>query len=321
MRLFCILRDCYFEPTSTSVRRPNPKDVAALLQLDSRTVKSRVKNWERRGFIRYYQLIPNYSLFGIESTSFLLKVSNIVDKAKALAKVSLVDGVTSILEFLGDTFLVWVIYDDEDQLVRRLNLLMEMTGCQNPTRFLDEPFEPVEMKLSKLDWEILKSMRNDAMKSITALARELKVTRKTVRAHVERMQEKNAFFVRAIFDVTRVKGLIFYGLAISIDPARREEVLGELDGLVTCSDNCFIRMVTRSGSVFFALWAEDLAHLEETVVRANQIPGVTNVDLRLYKRLIEYPDPIERLMDKKIQESSIGKVLLLEATSKTRSGR
>ncbi len=302
-RLFCLLRDCYFEPSSTSIRRPNPEDVAKMIQVDIRTVKSRVRNWERRKFIKYYQLVPNYSLLGVKSTSFLVSVDDMTDKSKVLEKIRLVDGVTSILDFLGDTFLVWIAYEDEGELDRRLGLISEISHSGNLTRFLDEPFEPVKVRLPGLDWQILRSMRNDAMKSITAISRDLRVTRKTIRAHLERMIEKNVFFVRAIFDVTRVKGLIFYGLAISMESSKRSKVLSELDDVVTCSDNCFIRMVTHSGSVFFALWAEDLAGVEETVLKAKRIQGVTKVDMRLYKQVIEFPHYIDGLLDKKAREA------------------
>ena len=233
-RLFCLLRDCYFEPTSTSVRRPSPKDVAKMLQVDARTVKERVRRWERKRFIKYYQLVPNYRLLGIRSTSFLLRAVDPLAKPKILDRISLVDGVTSVLDILGDSILVWVAYQDAEELDRRVALLAEITGGSSAERFLDESFGPVEMRLSALDWQILRSMRNDAMKPVTKIAKELQVTRKTVRAHLERLVEKNAFFVRTIFDVTRVKGLIFYGLAIELDPAARESALKELDDVVTC---------------------------------------------------------------------------------------
>ena len=303
-RLFCLLRDCYFEPTSTSVRRPAAKDVASMLRVDVRTVGERVRRWERRGFIKYYQLIPNYRLLGLRSTSFLLKLDDLLTKPRALEKLGLIEGVTSILDLLGDNLLVWVAYEDEEELAKRLALLTEITGARNPERFLDEPFGAVDMRLLELDWQILGSMRNHAMKPVTKIAQELKVTRKTVRAHLERLVEHNAFFVRTIFDVTKVKGLIFYGLAIALEPTAREEALRELDDVVTCSVNCLVQMVTRSGSVFFALWGEDLQGVEDTVLKAKRVRGVEKVDMWLYKRVIEYPKLIDRLLSRRTAEAA-----------------
>ena len=306
-RLFCLLRDCYFEPTSTAVRRPAPKDVAGMLQANVRTVNARVRKWERGGFIKYYQLVPNYRLLGIRSTSILLGVEDPLAKPKALERISLVDGVTSVMDFLGEHILVWVAYHDEDELARREALLAEISGSKRPERFMDEPFGPVDMRLTELDWQILRSLRHDARKPVTRVAQDLGVTRKTVSLHLERLVRSNAFFVRTIFDVTRVKGLLFYGLAISLDDSVREATLKSLDEVVTCSVNCFIRMATRTGSVFFALWSEDLQGVEDTMLKARKIRGVKKVDVWLYKRVKEYPQMIDRLMERKSSEVVRGK--------------
>ena len=306
-RLFCLLRDCYFEPTSTAVRRPAPKDVAGMLQVDVRTVSSRVHRWERGGFIKYYQVIPNYRLLGVRSTSILLGVEDPLAKPKALERIGLVDGVTSVMDFLGENILVWIAYYDENELARKEALLADISGSKGPERFMDEPFGPVDMRLTKLDWQILGSLRHDAMKPVTKVAQDLGVTRKTVSLHLDRLVRSNAFFVRTIFDVTRVKGLLFYGLAISIDDSVREATLKSLDEVVTCSVNCFVRMATRTGSVFFALWSEDLQGVEDTMLKVRKIRGVRRVDLWLYKRVKEYPQMIDRLLERKISESAEGK--------------
>ncbi|MBI3860109.1 MAG: hypothetical protein HY296_07755 [Thaumarchaeota archaeon] len=303
-RLFCLLRDCYFEPTSTSVRRPAHKDVAKMLQVDPRTVKERVRSWERRGFIKYYQLVPNHRLLGIRSTSFLLEVGDPLAKPKVLERISLVDGVTSVLDFLGEDLFVWVAYQDDEELQRRTALLGEISGSRRVERYLDEPFGPVDMKLTLLDWQIIRSMRNDAMKPVSRMAKELKVTRKTVRAHLERLVASNAFFVRTIFDVTRVKGLIFFGLDVTLEEEGREDALRELDAVVTCSVNCFVRMVTRSGRAFLALWAEDLQGVENSFLSARRIRGVKKVDLLLYKRVTEHPQFFDKIIEKKIIEAT-----------------
>lgn len=275
-----------------------------MVQMDVRTVKARVRNWERSGLLQYYQAIPNYRLFGIRSTSFMVEMADPSEKEAALGKIHLIDGVTSVLDFLGDKILVWLVYEDEDQLAKRHALLEEVTKSRKIQRFLDEPFGPVETQLSGLDWQILGAMRRGAMKPIGRIADELGVTRKTVRAHLEKLVASNAFFVRSIFDVTRVKGLIFFGIAVALESELREEAIKELDLVVTCSVNCFVKMVTRSGSVFLAMWAEDLEGVENSMLSARRIRGVKSVELMLYKRVTEYPQLVDGLIERKVSEAA-----------------
>jgi hypothetical protein len=72
IRIFCQTGFKYHPPYSVMDRRPNAQTIARALGLDTRTVKGRMKAMEREGFIKYYQVIPNYSALGYSSCTYLL---------------------------------------------------------------------------------------------------------------------------------------------------------------------------------------------------------------------------------------------------------
>jgi DNA-binding Lrp family transcriptional regulator len=309
-RLFCLLRDCYFEPTSSFDRRPSPHDVAKMLRVDIKTVRKRMKSWERSGFVKYYQVIPNYNLLGIKASTYLFHFPDVMSKTKGLAKIGLVDGVGSVLDLLGESALVWLGYQDEEEQETKLALLEELTGDSKPRRFMEEVHPEVNLSMVQLDWQILKSMRHNALKPLTDISGELGVTRKTVRAHLSRMADKRAFFIRAIFDVRRVTGLTFYGLALRLDSEKRKEAISKIDSIITCGDNCFMRFVTPSGDAFLGLWSKDLMSIENTYVQAKQIPGVNEAEIWLYKEVHDYPKFLDKLIEKQALDSKAQRELV-----------
>jgi len=212
---------CLNLPPYASNRRPSPWKVAKELGIDGKTVKARMKKWEKTGFIKYYQVIPNYNLLGIKSAYYMLSPGDVLKKYEVLKKIHLVEGVLSIVNFVGDKFLVTLDYEKENEMNKRAELLGEIAGCGTPSKLMDEPFDPIGIQLSGLDWQIIRCLRNRALKPFSMISKECGFTSRTVKSHLERMVDKEAFFIKAVFDMSRVTGLVFYSVALIIEPNQR----------------------------------------------------------------------------------------------------
>jgi DNA-binding Lrp family transcriptional regulator len=289
-------------PPYAERRRPDPWKVAEELGIDGKTVKSRMEKWEKTGFIKYYQAVPNYNLLGIESSAFAFVFDDIVRKYEVLKKMELVDGVLSILNLLGNTFLLWLAYEDEKEMEKRLALLAEVTGCPKPPKIVDDTHDPVKLTLSSLDWEIIRCLRYNALKPYSKIARDCGFTRKTVKLHLERMVDKSAFYIRAIFDASAVTGLVFYSLAVTLDPVERRNAIKKLDEIFRV--NSFARFVAPKAGAFYSLWSTNAGAPEDSYVKARSVKGVVSAETSIFKEVLEFPEMLDRLIAKKISETT-----------------
>jgi AsnC-type helix-turn-helix domain len=165
--------------------RLNPWVIAKKLGVDGNTVKS--------GFIRYFQIYPNYRLLGIGGGSaYLFELDDPERKNAIINQCALVDGVTEITSFVGNEVCIDFTYHDPKDESRRLKLLLGLTNCKRAEKFYDRVMPPVRFELSNTDWRIIKSLRYNAFKPLSKVAQELGLTTKTVRRRFQRMIDNNA---------------------------------------------------------------------------------------------------------------------------------
>lgn len=81
---------------------------------------------EKQGFIKYYQIYPNYKLLGVEGSSYLFDAPQLERKYEAIEKASLIDGVVEITNFVGNTFCIDFTYRDSRDLDKRVTLFKEL---------------------------------------------------------------------------------------------------------------------------------------------------------------------------------------------------
>jgi len=299
VRIFCEMRSKDYEPPYAFDRRPNFWKIAETLGLDGRTVKARARQWEVDGIIKYYQVIPNYNLLGIKASCYVFRFDDETKKYEAMKKFRLVDGILEMVDNVPGTVFVWIAYEDEDQLSRRLELVTELSDLRSrPLKFFERVFDPVPIDLTRLDWQIIMCLRYNALKSASKIAEECGVTRKTVRARLERLIQHRTFFSKPFFDASKITGFLVYTLVFIFDPSRRQEALGELDNIF--QEKCFKRILPPHGNALFFIWGKSLAELEENSLKTRQVKGVLDVKWMLTKEIIEFPQLIDKLINKKI---------------------
>ncbi len=258
-----------------------------------------MKRWEKTGFIKRYQIVPHNSVLGIRSSFYLFSFDDIVKKYEMIKKVRLVEGSLSLVNLLGGSFGVWLAYEDDEEKDRRLALLVEVTGCKEPQVLADDIQRSFLGHLSGLDWKIIRCLRHSALKPLSAIAKDCGVTRKTAKFHVEKMINDDAFYIGAVFDASGVRGLVIYMLAVVIDKTKREETLRDLGR--TFREKIFAEWVS-PGKVIYALWAINAGEPEESYVMARNVKGVAHVEMAVVKEVIEFPELIDKLVERKVRE-------------------
>ena len=300
-----IFRSLGFLPyghSSGDLSRLNPWVIAKKVGADGKTVKLRLNKMRKSGFIRYFQIYPNFRLLGLNGVGYVFDVGDVERKSEVIEKCSLVDGVTEIHDFMGTKLCIDFTCQNEMDQDRRLKLFGKLANCDSPLRFYERVMPRVQISLSSTDWKIVKALRYNAFKPLSAVASELGLSARTVRRRFERMSKSDAVIIVPVINPAHIADTITYALIMYPNPEKWSEVV---DKVMTMFNHSYFltRMYPPRNAVLF-LAARTLAETEEGLINAKRIDGMKNVRLLVLKEVREYTEWLDSAIEKKIRETS-----------------
>lgn len=295
IRIFCEMGFKYHPPGGMADRRPSIKGIARALEIDARTVRSRMNRLEAEGFIKYYQAVPNYRLLGHSCATFVIYFTDMAAKKEAVRKVQLLDEIVRVDEnFYSMVFSV--LYRTDRDLEKKLAIVKELAGGQQPLKLYDLALPDPKLAMSQTDWRIIKSLRYDALKPSKKIAGELGLTAATVNSRLGRLIRSRALYVVPIFSAQQVSKLILYALVFFIDGSkRRDKVVQDIHAAF--GDRSYNRIVNPSGAVVFLMFATRLGEPEENYMRTKKISGVAGAMLDLIGQTHDCSACVDRLVE------------------------
>ncbi len=291
-----------YGPTSGDLSRLNPWVIGKKVGADGNTVKLRLNKMKRSGFVRYFQIYPNFRLLGVNDVAYLFDLPDVLDKHEIIEKCSLVDGVTEIHNFIGTQVCIDFSYQHASEENRRLELFRQLTRCPSPERFYERVMPPVEIELSNVDWRIIKALRYDAMKPLSKVASELGLTTKTVRRRFDRMTQNNAVIIVPLVNPSEIADTITHVLLLYPSSDRRNQVLAK--AMQEFDDSCFLSYTSSPDNAMLCLAARTLADTEDNLLRAKRIGGMDDARLLVLREMREYTVWVDSAIDRKIAETS-----------------
>jgi DNA-binding Lrp family transcriptional regulator len=200
-----------------------PTHHARVLKLAPGTAKARVRRLEKEGVIAGYEIYPNWTQLGLFRASYLFRCPDARVKEKALPALDQLEGVIGVENFLGAEVGMEFCHRGPNELERRVKLTSKLLGDASAVGYVPFPSLPIRAALSRLDWRIIKALRHEANRPLPAVARELKVSARTVRRRVDRMWEEGSIDTVAKLDLARVANHIFCNFLIHFQGERDPE--------------------------------------------------------------------------------------------------
>lgn len=291
-RILAAMGLSYHSPNGTLHRRPSVSKMARDLGLDPKTVRSRIRNMERSGLIKYYQAFPNLSALGLRCSIYVFQFSDRDRKKEAMSKLSLLDEVQVIDEY-SHSLRVVLLYESEGDLERRLALAGELTGVE-PTKLFDVPMPPLGMKLSAADMKILRALRWDALKPAKRIGQEVGLTARAVNYRLGRMADARAYFAVPVWGLERVSGIIIYAFSFFLQEKDREETVSRIAQKFAQRSVCWF--AASEGVVFFMLFADSVGEPERMYEAAKSMEGVSKVFMDVFVDTHDLPGMVDKML-------------------------
>jgi DNA-binding Lrp family transcriptional regulator len=228
VRIFCEIAFKGLDYDSFTDRRVSPLAIGRKLGLDEKTVRIRVKKMEDDGFIKYYQATPSLALFQFKVIStYRFEALNIATKHRVIEYIQERPFIVEAIDYLGQIVIVSITgtsSEEIDQVASRIAYRFELNKWLLGGRTIREP----KITVDRLNWQIIQELRYDALSGVKELSASLSITPRMIEYRIKKLLGSNILLVRAIINSQKQQGLIFYELEISLDEAKRYDVIKRL---------------------------------------------------------------------------------------------
>ena len=294
-----ILREIV-SPVYGSYLRPTYYEIAKKLGVDEETVRVRVRQAIRAGTILGWRLEINPHLLRHEATSVMLEVDDPSSKQLMISQIKLIDEVILIVDFFERPIRVIFYHENDRDRDRRLDLIKSICGDKNPTSW-QLAFPPCDVKLKRIDWEILRELRKDPMQSNREIAKELRVSTRTVKRRLSFMAEGRALYSLAMGNVKRQEGVTYFFLVDCSNGRKKNEVDKEISSKL--ENAVFVDTRNKQYSAYAAVF-HNMSEADETYRWIKSLDGAENTRMSMMREVVTVPDWFDKEIDKHLFANS-----------------
>jgi DNA-binding Lrp family transcriptional regulator len=194
-------------PSRTQVNS-SLSSIAKRVGADDATVSYRYKRLQKWGCMSAWQLLVNPTFFGRAVQEVMVDVQPESAKPDMIRKLKLIGEVSGIVDFYGTGLKLLVMYEGEESRSRTIELISRITNTESLTHVRWAIPASRTSHMTETDVAIIRALSKDARKSFVQVARELGLSVRTVRNHVERLRAENTVFSMPTLTLGGIPGLI-----------------------------------------------------------------------------------------------------------------
>jgi len=192
--------------------------MARRLGVDRATVGSRLRSWERQGFLLAHEVVPSPLVFGAQIAGGNLKVGAVRQKPQILEDLALVPGLISAVDHFGEWIALLYAFEQPGALDRSRRLIARLPGVAEVTPCIPFRVPEPSMVPTRLDFRILYALRQGSRRTFSEVARAAGVSTKSLARRMEGLVRGRSIWYLPILDFSRYKKSIFTRFVIVLKP-------------------------------------------------------------------------------------------------------
>lgn len=278
--------------------RESYASIAKRVGVDEETVRKRIKRQEKLGAIQGWRAVIHPNLVGCVDAYVDLEVSNADKKEEILSQLKLLEGVIVITSFEGKGLFVMFYTEPGEALSRKIQLICSMCGTCDFIA-LNSYLPPCDLKLSATDWKIIWTIRDDPRKNLSEIAKEARVTTRTVNRRLTLLTERRAFFLMGLPNFRQLVGTTGNFLIFCSDGAKMSSAA---KSIISRFENTAFAAVTQS-VIMCNIFFHNLSQAEQAYEWIKSLEEVRRVRMRIMKDLKFVEDWLDYQMKKRFSEA------------------
>jgi DNA-binding Lrp family transcriptional regulator len=265
--------------------RQSYSSIARRLKVDEETVRRRIIRAERRGLLGGSELILNPYLIGREPVAMEVKVagSDRAKKLRVIQQIKLVDGVLFMVNLQGESLHVTLYCESEQAVSRRTALISSISGDKDPFILRNVGFPRCDLRLTRTDLLILKSLRRDPRRDTADIASEIGVSARTIERRISVLAANNAFFHLLRPDFKSAEGTVCR-VVISYRDGKKKAGIDEMIG--SKLERIVYSVTAGSTASQFAFVCNNVVEAEEIEEWIQGLDGVAEARMGIIREFI-----------------------------------
>src|SRR5215510_12085527 len=179
--------------------------IANRLGVDEETVRNRVKRLKDTGFLLGWRVIPNPALLGLTFSLVLLELEDPSSKEQSISRLTKSDGMINIASTFGNSLMLTALEDQQHSFSKQISEMRLGKASELPGLGL----RPTSLRMTGLDWEIVRLVLRDAEKKMDEIAIGLKVSARTVKRRLNNMMRDSAILIMPMVNLRNTEGISY----------------------------------------------------------------------------------------------------------------
>jgi DNA-binding Lrp family transcriptional regulator len=216
-RVYCELYRQTPDPLWGLFPHPSVNAIAKRLGITRGTVWRRLIEWQKIGFLKGFEIIPNPTLLGVGLRTYKVKIPDLSARRHFLEELEYIDGMVSALVQIGADADLVTISDIASARKRREELLTRIEGVASITPGLAMWVPSCARNVSLDEWHFISGLRTNPTISLGKLADKLGISAKTASRRYTSLRKDCAILGYAAEDFSKFPGVVA-GSGIILNP-------------------------------------------------------------------------------------------------------
>ncbi|MHA2393324.1 MAG: winged helix-turn-helix transcriptional regulator [Promethearchaeota archaeon] len=275
--------------------RMSYESIAKSVGLTPYLVKKRITKFVDLGVIQKFTTNLNFLLFQKSVCYTLADVKPGTDQEDLIRRIGILDEVSGGAISLQNKMQIIHTYSDDHDFKKNLEKLMkfeEILNMENFILLIPSSLNFKNTRLTKTDWKIIDSMKNNCRKTDVEISKELGISTKTVRRRLSYLKENLIILFMIDLD-TSAADFLSYLLIVKFQRIASESY-SEVINIV--KNYFYVWRIANQEAFIFTVFIDKLREIDEQVKKIEKLPFVKEVISFVPTRMYYFESWIDKLI-------------------------
>ena len=275
--------------------RMSYESIAKKVKLTPYLVKRKINNLVEMGVIMKFVTNLNFMMFHKSVCYTLADIKEGTDQQELIERLGQLDEVTGGAISLQNKMQIIHTYSDDHDFKKNLEKLMQFKEIQNIENFIllvPQSFDFKNTRLTKTDWKIINSIKDNCRKTDIDIANELGISSKTVKRRLSYLRENNIILFMIDLD-TSAADFLSYLLIVKFQRIATES-LSKVTKIV--QKYFYMWRIANQEAFIFTVFINKLRDIDEQVKEIEKIPYVKEVISYVPTKMFYFRSWIDKLI-------------------------
>ena len=187
--------------------------IAKSVGLTGNAVRKRVQSMIDKGVIERFYSCINPTVFGYLVFIAIFEYNKELEE-DAFNELKELDNVMYVVNSINEISAVVFLFKDEENRKQMIDSISATIKSAKLVLTFVYPKHIPDIKIRKIDWRIIRSLKDNLRKPICDIAGELNISTKTVKRHLDNLIDNEDVYCTTLVQPRMIEGIIPYYLAI-----------------------------------------------------------------------------------------------------------